>query len=309
MTAITVGIVTARKNEDTTYAAWRKLGLDFLRGAWRDPVMTGEWAALVASLRCFPPELHHVEHQLHALALQTRVPDEVIVVDRCFGAAAKLPPGRKWPFKVFWAQPLVWPMEAAAGVTTPRARTVCYGCADKNTIIALCQTEHLLVLDDCCVPGFALVEKALKVCESGRILLPQHRQLYLPKDGRAAASADSNTGPGGHDVFGVWAMPLEFILNVNGLDTVNVDGKRGADDRDLKARMDLASVVYAYEPMARMYEVQHTYPWAGPEHDALAFLYPTQSVAPGPSLRAIREAVQNAGTEEARLAAPTAVSA
>jgi hypothetical protein len=314
---ITVAIVTARDNEDTTYDTWRDLRNAFLRGddTWthgsiklplgtperRNKHLCGEFGALLTACLATPAE-HHVEYQLRALTLQTRPPEHVFVVSRL-----PEPEGfsDRWP-GVQWESPMLSPRElelapeaAAAPLgfedgLRPRRRSL--GCTDKNTTLLLCRTEHMVVLDDCCLPSPGLVEVAYHACERRSVLFLRHRQLYLPTLERATLEVgDANTDlENGHVAMGIWAAPIRYFLAINGWNT-ELDGQRGGLDVELKQRLDIFArmkeIEYETSPYARVYELEHTYPW-GKENHHDDVTQPTGYRAPGPSLTQIREAVQ-----------------
>jgi len=316
---ITVVIATARANEDTSYWRWESLRNAFLsyRLEWEDPstkavlqfgppgrrpaVLTGELGAILTA--CFSkPAEYHVDYQLRALAVQTRRPDEVLVVSRT------KPPGHDFVdgMPVTYVEPMLSRLELDLNPLSSmyvhpqmeshvgrRKRNVSLGCSDKNTGLVLCRTENLIFLDDCCLPGPGFVEQAEEVCMEGQILLPAHRQLYLPtEDQPTVRYSDANTNlQTGHLVMGIWAGPLQYFLDINGWNT-DLDGQRGGLDLELKVRMDrylqMREREYAIRPHARVYEIEHTYPWVKGERDWKEKV-PNGYVAPDPSLKQIRE--------------------
>lgn len=319
---ISVAIVTARDNEHTTYETWRSIRNAFLRGdaTWvdgdrslplgtdgrRNKYLSSELGAILAACLGTPAE-HHVEYQLRALALQTQPPDHVFIVSRL-----PEPEGwsDRWP-NIPWEPPIVsaqelelHPAAAAASLGFPglRQAKMSLGCTDKNTALVRCETEHLIVLDDCCLPSFGLVETAAKACARQRVLFLQHRQLYLPTAERSQIEVgDANTDlERGHIALGIWAAPIDYFLTINGWNTT-LDGQRGGLDTELKQRLNILAqmrgIEYETSPDARVFEVEHTYPWglADTHDDAEA---PSGYRAPGPALSKIRDAVQAALEEE-----------
>lgn len=326
MRGLTVAVTTARHNDEIRYPAWGELAREALLGKLRDSYMTGEWLALCAALRCFPPVQHHVFHQLRALALGTRLPDHVLVIDRTLGdrdhdwaAMEQALDEEDYPFEVTWVQPQVGPAELAAyphlsmhgavcmlpgpswSFLPRRDRSVPYGNSDKNTALLLCKTDWLMMLDDSILPGFGLCSHAARVCEQGRILLIGHRALYLPTAERNDIEvSNSNWRVGAQDgrVFGIWAMPLKYMLGVNGFN-VNLDGQRGQWDVELRHRMDMyvdnvGGVEYEIVDGARSYEVEHDYPWQQAPRSSDAWRTDAGTTswhAPGPKLKTMREAI------------------
>lgn len=254
--SISVAIVTARKNEHTSLDRWKEYGRRFLLGEWSDPAMTGEWGALVGALRSFAdfPNQGHIEYQMRALTLQTRPPDQVLVVFRNDQAG--------------WGGFSTLPMSTMGIKWFPAAHPgpMPVGCADKNQAIAACETDHLIMLDDCCIPGFGFVEIAERVCKEGNILLPEHHKIHLPVDGKPCAVSKANvTGSDtGRRVFGIWAMPISIARDTGGYDE-SLDGKHGLWDEEYISRMDLYAkdhgIEYVRHPRARVYEIEHTRPW------------------------------------------------
>ena len=324
---LTVAIVSARTEVDTSYAQWYKLRRAFLNGEryWfgmdlgpperRCPSLGGEFGAVLSACLAWPAVMHF-EFQLRALALQTYVPDEILLVVRGHGPDEELL--SRWPANLApltWTEPMIsaaeldeQPALGMAHITdVPRRRDVSRGCADKNTAIVMCQTKHLLVLDDCCLPGPGVVQAAYDACQAGRVFLPQHRQLYLPTAEQPSIRyADANTGPDSHIVMGICAAPLEYFLAINGWNT-KLDGQRTALDEELKVRMDrylqMRETEYAFCQTSRVYEFEHGYPWNPAMQDENWRRHlPAGFVAPGPSLQAIRDTVLESevdGEEEA----------
>jgi hypothetical protein len=316
MPKITVAIATGRDNEDTHYEKWMEVRRRFLDRELQSKHLNGEFGALLAGVLDEKFD-YHIEYQLRALALGTRQPDRILVVDRCrddIGGAEYIDDYRN-PGRGMIVEPMVSPRElefllgsSLCCCLSRRSNKVSMGCNDKNTAIALCETEYLLMLDDCCLPGFGLVEAAYKACEAGAILLVGHQQMHIEDDQVEVAQANwpVDDGPAFYDVekakqlrrvFGVWAMSLSHILAVNGFNT-QLDGTRGGLDLELLERMDryarAQSLQYVVEPNARIYEIGHEHPWKeqnkreGDWKDALPSGWGFK--APGPNLKAIRKA-------------------
>lgn len=317
---LTVAIVTARHEEEIRYPAWGELAREALRGNLRDPFLSGEWLALCVALRLFPAVQHHVFHQLRALALQTRLPDRVLVVDRTLGSKCHSWPEMEraldeedYPFPVMWTQPQVGPDELGAHphlafhnafCTAPppsftplpeRDRSFPRGNADKNTALVLCQTDWLMMLDDSILPGFTLCERAARACEQDTVLMIGHRALFLPTKARdyiEAADSNWNNSQDGR-AFGIWAMPLRHVLKVNGFNTT-LDGRRGAWDTELQRRMrtyaNNVNIAFVTDPAARCYEIEHDYPWTQPARQLDEMGETGSWSAPGPSLKKMRDA-------------------
>ena len=318
---ITVVIVTARDDEDTTYPLWHSLRNAFLDGRefWVNPenkvempldararkLLGGEFGALLTACLADPAP-RHVDYQIRALGLQTRDPDDVIVISRVH------PPGHYEiaDQEVTFFEPMVSPGELDDNplsgllihpqfkdLVQRRKRNISFGCADKNTALLVCGTRYLLVLDDCCLPGPGLVEAAYEVCEAGDVFLPTHRQWYLPTVERPYLEhADSNTSEEGHQVMGIWGAPLQYFLAINGWNT-DLDTQRGGLDAELKIRMDrylkMRERGYQYRPHTKVYELQHTYPWADTDKTRKwEDFIPSGCLAPGPNLKELHEEVQ-----------------
>lgn len=286
----TVAIVTARRNDDIRYAEWTKLRKALLANpAMGHPAVNGELLALL--MACLHrPVVHHIEYQLRALQMQTVTPDRILIVDRLYDD--KLVQATLEHFdgglpieddatemEINWVEPMLTPRELdmqpfSALPPWKRENSVCFGCGDKNTALCMCETDHLIMLDDGCLPGPCLVELAVEACSRGNVLLLGHRQLYLPTDDQPTVRhADANWD--GHQSprcpFGIWAMPVEYALAVNGYNT-SLDGKRGGLDLEFRHRLDLFAKTRGFEfqvaKLARVYELQHDIPWtAGDETD------------------------------------------
>ena len=329
--SITVAIVTARDDGATTYAKWRAFRQAFLsRRSYQadgkeysvqSKYLRGEFGALLAVSFATPMELrsaiehHHVDHQVIALEAGTEMPEKILAVNRLerfqeIGRDVAYP-------HVRWVQPLLSPLEierqpelliSPMVAALPRAVDVSYGCSDKNTAIVLCQTDGLVMLDDCCLPSFGLVETARQVCREGNVLLIGHRKVFLPTEERPeldVAEANWTEQPQTltvdeakrlRRVFGIWAMPLQLALELNGYNT-KLDGFRGSDDIELLERMDRymtqhTRLRYVVHPAARVYEIEHGNPWSDGEVKDWTELCPKgwSWKAPGSSLAALRDA-------------------
>lgn len=317
---VAVAIVTARKMEETTYDTWRKVRNCILaRKPYEDVVvekdfLQGEFAALLAT--CLArPAMVHVEYQLRALAAGTVLPDEVIVVDRTFDtrrvdAFYYRDEDDEPLFPVIWTAPQVSRREMdndpAAGMAgAPLKRNISLGCSDKNTALSLCNEDVLVMLDDCCLPGFGLVETVQRLTKENprRVVLIGHRQLYLPVDGGQFEHADANwvakettfgvdAAQESRRVFGIWGMPMEHILAVNGFNT-ELDGSRFSLDEELMLRMDryarFKELEYVAHPAARCYEIQQTHPWDTEAPNADDWKEAEGWRAPGPDLKTVAE--------------------
>lgn len=315
MPKITVAIVTARKTEDTHYDKWVEVRKAFLNRELKSKHFNGEFGALLAAV--LDEKLDdHIEYQLRALEKGTRRPDRIIIVDRSRDdlAGAQYIDFCDSQDTAIMVEPLVSAQELemvpASSLTCSlgkRSNKFPMGCNDKNTAIALCETEYLLMLDDCCLPGFGLVEAAFQACEENKILLVSHQQMYIKSQAIEVAQANWPVSdvPTSYDVdnakqlrrvFGVWAMPLSHILAVNGFNTT-LDGYRGGLDLELVERMDryvkAQGLSYLISPNARIYEIGHEMPWkkeSRDDADWISKLPPGWGFkAPGPSLKKIRK--------------------
>lgn len=287
MPEITVAICTARESKDTHYEKWMSIRRAFLNRKIKSKHLNGEFGALLASV--LDEQLdYHIEYQVRALEKGTRRPDRIIIVDR----VKEMSTGME-----YWGEdgdaviirPMmslkeleVTPGSALAPSLDYRSNKVSMGCNDKNTAIALCETEFILMLDDCCLPGFGLVEAAYQACESNNVLLVGHQQMYVESDKNSKDWENSrfevsqanwlekktvlsvNEAKQLRRVFGVWAMQLSHILAVNGFNTA-LDGDRAGLDVELMERMDrymqASDVKYEINPAARIYEIGHSHPW------------------------------------------------
>lgn len=333
MTALTVAIVTARDDKATSYLRWQQLrhaflgrrpytadGLEFTT---ESKYLQGEFGALLAVCFQAPSKLqkklvdppHHVDYQVAMLGAGTDQAESVLVIDRL---EQTIGVGRDTIYPtVRWAGPLLSTLEltrqpelllSATADRVERKADVSYGCSDKNTAIVMCRTDSLVMLDDCCLPSFGLVETARRVCAAGNILLLGHRKVFLPTAERPTIEvADANWTDKLQEltveqarqtrrVFGVWAMPLHIALELNGYNT-RLDGFRGGDDAELLERMDRymnqrPALRYVVHPAARVYEIEHTNTWVDGDVQAWEDLCPKGWAwkAPGPSLATLHEA-------------------
>lgn len=323
MPKITVAICTGRDTEDTHYDKWMEVRTAFLNRKLRSKHLNGEFGTLLAA--CLGEKLnYHIEYQIKALELGTRQPDRIIIVDRCRDDID----GMQYfdsEGKSVLIEPMIAPRELEL---SPRAAMCCsvgrrtnktsFGCNDKNTAIVLCETEYLLMLDDCCLPGFGLVQAAFEACEAGCILLPGHQQMYIEESVLATKTweaakieiAQANWAVKDREiltveqaverrrVFGIWAMDIRHILAVNGFN-FELDGDRGGLDEELMERVDryarATDVNYMMHENARVYEIGHTHPWGTTHnredwHEYLPPGWNFKAIGPGrPSLRAIRK--------------------
>ena len=323
MPKITVAIATGRSLEDTHYEKWMDIRRAFLDRQFQSKYLNGEFGALLAAVLDEKLD-YHIEYQLRALEKGTRQPDRVIIVDRSrrdIGGAEYVDYYGSRD-RAMVVEPMVSPRElellpasALCCSLSKRSNKVAMGCSDKNTAIALCETEYLLMLDDCCLPGFGLVQAAYNACEAGHILLVGHQQMYAKEQVIEVAQANWIDGDAKtysvkeaketRRVFGVWAMQLSHILAVNGFNTT-LDGTRGGLDLELLERMDryaaASELEYEVSPNARIYEIGHTHPWSKPsrsDEDWRGKLPPGWGFkAPGISLKKIRkEAGIKVGTD------------
>ncbi|MCW4026380.1 MAG: glycosyltransferase family 2 protein [Candidatus Bathyarchaeota archaeon] len=306
--SITVAIVTARETEDTRYSEWSDLYRGILNGSVRKSrAITGELMAVLTGCVLHSVS-HHIEYQLRALYHQTMVPDQIIIVSR--GQRPEV------DSDVAWLEPILSEKEIRDNplsgclchpsfFTIPerRKRNISLGCSDKNTALLFCRSDYLVVLDDCCLPGPGFIEAAYQACEEGKVLLPAHRQLYLPTDSRETVEySDANVDlQSGHLVMGIWAAPVSYFLDINGWNT-DLDGLRGGLDQELKIRMDryleMRGKEYALFPSARVYEIQHSYPWGTESSDCWMEKVPPGYLAPGPSLKKMRDSLFDVDLEE-----------
>lgn len=290
-TRLTAAIVTARFYTETSYSRWYDATREFLSRRRSDRYFQGEFGAIMAALmlgRERPCEKHffsHVLYQLDALTLQSKPPDEVIVIDRTLSQdtsryIAEILGSVDYPFIVRWTQPMlsgpeilndlnhrlpgmIIQLNGIAYAGCRRERQLPYGNSDKNTAILLCQTDHLMMLDDCCFPGFACCEAVREICDSGSIAMLKHHKIYLQDNKLEQAVMNGSDQP--PFVFGIWGMPLKYIVDVNGFNT-DLDGQHALWDLELKARMDLytqnRNIKYAFDDRATIYEIEHDRPWA-----------------------------------------------
>lgn len=321
MPKITVAIATGRGIDDTHYYKWMRVRRAFLNRDLQSRHLNGEFGALLAAVLDEKLD-YHIEYQIRALEKGTRAPDRIIIVDRVKEEIGGMEyygsEGRDIIVSPMMSsrELELMPASALSGALDRRSNKVSMGCSDKNTAIALCETEYLLMLDDCCLPGFGLVEAAYRACDAGHILLVGHQQMYLDlvQDGHdrwdltkievaQANWTDEKTvytveqAKEVRRVFGVWAMPLSHALAANGFNT-RLDGDRGGLDLELLERMDryatATGLEYEVSPNARIYEIGHEHPWAPKKEtcsdDAWREMLPAgwDFKAPGPALKDIR---------------------
>lgn len=318
---ITVAIATGRATEDTHYEKWMEVRKAFLNRELKSRHLNGEFGALLAAVLDEKTN-YHIEYQLRALDKGTRQPDRILVVDRNrddIGGAEYIDDFQN-PGRGMVVEPMVSPRElemmpesSLGTCLSKRSNRLPMGCNDKNTAIALCETEFLVMLDDCCLPGFGLVEAAYRACEKNRILLVGHQQMYIERAEEWADTkievaranwSDGRCNPRSVDeakemrrVFGVWAMPLSYILAVNGFNTT-LDGYRGGLDLELLERMDryakAQDLSYEFSSCARIYEIGHEMPWKKQSRDDADWREKLPDgwgfKAPGPSLKELRKA-------------------
>lgn len=323
---ITVAIVTARTNEQTSFAKWHHIRDAFLARRFQHKLLNGEFGALLAC-SLYEQAKHHVHYQLRALAHGTRQPDQILVVDR--NAPAMMEP-TSLRSAVQWVPPMLsvkelelYPETALQDAKRPTATS--FGCSDKNTAIAMCDSDVLVMLDDCCLPSFGLVEAvheyySFPKYEGPRVMPLGHRKVYVEgyKEGWSGRggeefnppnkwqlnNADANWVDGGHEVvvpvngardwrrvLGVWAMPMRIIReHLNGYNTL-LDGDRAALDEELMERCDRflgnsEKGAYVFDPRARLYEIEHDLPWKDQPRADWKELCPKEGWrAPGPDLK------------------------
>jgi hypothetical protein len=308
---ITAAIVTGRKREDTHYDQWHDIRKKLIERQIQSKHLNGELGALLVSCLSSSAEVH-VDYQLRALVLGTRIPDRVIIVDRTFENPSsnldyidfdnKLR-GVVVPPMISETELSAHPSSAMGGVIFKRKTDVSMMNADKNTALALCETDYLIMLDDCCLPGLGLVQAAYEACSAGRVLFIGHQKLFLERDGIEANASNwavdrqvvtPDDARSMRRVFGVFAIPLNYLLDLNGFNT-ELDGLPVGSDEELMERMDryarASEIEYVLDPRARTYEIGHSSPWTEDvDRDWKAFCPAGwQWRAPGPNLRQIRE--------------------
>jgi hypothetical protein len=310
-----VAIVTARDNQHTSYDRWRELRAAFLdrRGAFDDlPLwdnagrcaqapLVGEFGALLTACLNAPVKYSHIEYQLRALALQTRLPDDVLVISRYRwpDLLSEGPEGARWfPPMLGDREAADYPLSRlATALEVSRARPVSYGCADKNTALVLNRCDYVLFLDDCCLPSPGTVAAAYDVCATGNVLLLGHQKVSFDAAGLRVSTSnwDPEAFSTERNVFGIFAAPMELIIGVNGWNT-QLDGGVADLDVELKYRMDcylrMRERRYVVSRAARVYEIDHETPWA---HGSPTAWRPAEGAgypvcAPGVNLRELRTA-------------------
>lgn len=321
--SITVAIVTARRDEDTSYTMWRSIREAFLEGRpdWinaegkalalgsperRHKYLSGEFGALLYA--CLDAAaVHHVIYQLRSLQLQTRKPDRIVVVSRQpVPITPETEPCVCLPPMLSALELERSPASACAPFMALRRTPTELGCSDKNTALIVAPEGILVMLDDCCLASPGLLAAAEEICVQGDILFPAHRKLtVVERDGALdLVAADANTDLViGHRVFGVFASPLEYLLAINGWNT-RLGGTRGGDDAEMLIRMESYRKTRGFQfrthPGARLYEIEHTAPWN--KGDVPPCNLPEVAVegwhAPGPDLREIRKIVLQRLREE-----------
>lgn len=242
---ITVAIVTARHTSETSFWQWQDLLRRFLRGDASETQLAAKAgpafiAAAMAAEMLRP--LTHLEHQLHALRCQTRPPDVVTIFQR--GALYHC----------------LAPVSLGPRLLYPQ------GCADKNEAFLRCETEYIMLLDDCCIPDPACVELAYDACKAGNFAMLKHHKLYLPTEDRETVEVATANASLKSDrrVAGIFAAPLEYILDLNGYDE-RLDGQHALWDLEFLRRVDQYTfekdIPYYYHPNMRVWEIEHDRPW------------------------------------------------
>lgn len=344
---VTVAIVTARANKQTSFEKWHRVRDAFLSRGCQHKLLNGEFGALLAGALAQPAE-HHVCYQLRALALGTRLPDKVLIVDRLASSPLHVSSLAAWgnysPQHVQRFEELQWcpPMLSAKELelypetALPNAKRptgTSFGCSDKDTAIAMCDTDVLVMLDDCCLPGFGLVEAVRDYFGYPKRDVPQvmplgHRKVYLEgfewnmpasvawkhwklnntdancvalpgADPAAPMTLSVAAARQQRRVLGVWAMPMRIIRDqLNGYNTL-LDGDRAALDEELMERCDrylmASDGMYVFDSRARLYEIEHDMPWKDQPRADWKELCPKEGWrAPGASLKGMFESTRGA---------------
>lgn len=288
--SITVAIVTARKNEHTSYDKWMLIKNAYFGGndKWSNgdielilnengrPIkqLSGEFGYLLSVALRNNDIINHTDYQLRLLDIQTVKPDKVIIVNRCLTDDIIDGIETEYSFDVDYIVPKISKKELESNNLScmfsqnhlVRNNLIPYGCSDKNTAIIACETDNLIILDDCCLPTPGLVEATAKTCERGNILLIGHRKIHLPTENNSKIfHSESNWGTvDGRNVFGIFGIPLKYIIEVNGFNE-QLDGNTGNLDVELKKRMDIYAksngIRYEISNFAKVYEIEHVNPW------------------------------------------------
>lgn len=311
---ITLAVVTARTTRETRFAEWcavrealcnrKPYRTAFYRDGistaldWPLPndVVTGEFAALLTGV-CTQSR-HHLKQQLAAIALGTKQPTTCLLVDR--SCAVETMPDVKY----------VRPIRLEDEPKGSRNRNRSMGCHDKNTAILFAPDDVLIMLDDCCLPSFGLVQAVSDYFEDevhrDDVFMLGHQKVFLPKAEHGFACAIANwvdkpvqmpvsQAQATRRVCGIFAMRLETLLAVNGFNE-RLDGGRNGLDEELLVRLDRYLAAnggfYYYDPRARVYEIEHDMPWANvvaDEKDWREHLPKEPDYrAPGPDLSQLR---------------------
>lgn len=292
---VTVAFVTARRTHQTRFKEWcdvrRAVALRQLYGDVSPlGVLPGEFVSLIM-MSCTSHAASHLERQLIATQLGTEQPNHVLIVDRASNVFV-----RRWPVNYV--------------VPTRGEPNKSYGCHDKNTAIMHAPDSILIMLDDCCLPSFGLIETVKTFFEDpgteNDVFMLGHQKIFLPKpeqprfDVATANWVEAPTCLSPEEaqktrrVCGIWAMRLETILAVNGFNE-KLDGGRNGLDEELMVRLDRYLTEkggsYFFHPNARVYEIEHDMPWANAEADAKDWRehLPAEGYrAPGADLAALR---------------------
>lgn len=244
---ITVAVVTARLTSETTFHAWQKLLCRFLRSDAPETQLAAKagpaFIAAAVAAHMTQKRRDHLDYQQQALLNQTRQPDSILFFER----------GRR----VFDA----W-HRVALGPRLPYPQ----GCADKNEAFLRCETEYIMLLDDCCIPDPACVELAYDACKAGNFAMLKHHKLYLPTEDRETVEVATANASLKSDrrVAGIFAAPLEYVLDLNGYDE-RLDGQHALWDLEFLRRVDQYTfekdIPYYYHPNMRVWEIEHDRPW------------------------------------------------
>lgn len=315
---VTVALVTARRTEETGYERWFNPAHPVYAQNPKIPrSLQIEMVALrrlyQAQLRAdasadIPREYHHIEFQLWLLNQQTVAPDRVIVVDRCYGNGEHQQHVEQGyndgeGYTLLWTAPKVSKLElertpvVAFEECMERDRKVSYGCSDKNTAIALCDTDILIMMDDCCLFSDTMVEAAIDSCGNGDVMAFGHRKAMFDDKGNYTHGEANWQGEVSERCpFGIWAMPLKVALRVNGYEE-KLDGGRHYIDVEFFKRVSMylenidQKIVVC--DRARVYEIDHDMPWNQGELD---------HITPSPEIVGFRSSTVGLAAANAKLA-------
>lgn len=320
----TVAITTARTTEQTTFKVWFDVWRSAClrqkyKGNTFPSAIHGEFLSLLGQARTITldPAIvvlkenlfvqYHLMFQMECLAAGTALPHCILFVDRTTTE-------RLWLKTRAGAELRREPPKRAQDELHgdgPRDAKTSRGCNDKNTAILQCPrgTDVLILLDDCCLPSYGLVETVEEYFEdpthANDVFLIGHRKYYLPVENRGFGWGEANwvekrttwtveEARKTRRVLGILAARLDTFLAVNGFNE-DLDGSRNGLDEELLVRMDryLLEVggKYVADPNVRCYEIEHDLPWSTPTADARTWLdkLPEGYRAPGPDLRELRK--------------------